>query len=335
MGTLKQIFFIFISITISNIMCMDHEQVSTHYKTALIAHRAQTLIGPVGYYPCYVTSLSYNPHNLLQLAAGSQDSTIRIWDLEQLKYVNQLKNHREIVSSIAYNPAHQQLATGSHDTTITLWNSQTNEVAATLTEHIGRVHAVAYTKDGSSLISGGDDQTLKIWDPQTVNCIKNYYSCSTIRSIACDSDDSRNVTIGLENGNIIMLDIRTHEPIGTMKENSFEISGLSYHPREQTITSVSVDGTVIEWDLRIYEALSKNKLTLRYPTSIAHHPRGKGYAIGSINTVTLFDSHGHSLAELPGHFDFVKSVVYNQDGTQLASCSRKDDIILWNLSENV
>jgi WD40 repeat protein len=331
MGMFKKVLFIFTSITASNIMCMDHEQFSTHYKSALIAHRAQTLIGPVGYYPCYATSLSYNPHNLLQLAAGSQDSTIRIWDLEQLKCVTQLKNHREIVSSIAYNPAHQQLASGSHDTTITLWNSQTDKVSATLTEHTGRVHAVAYTKDGSNLISGGDDQTFKIWDPETVTCIKNNNSRSTIRSIAGDCDDSRNVTIGLENGNIIILDIRRQEPITTIKENSFEISGLSYHPYEQTITSVSVDGTVIEWDLRMYKPLSKFELTSRYPTSIAHHPRGKGYAIGSINTVTLFDSDNSSI-ELPGHFDFVKSIVFNQDGSQIASCSRKDDIIVWDLS---
>ncbi len=313
-------------------MCMDDEQVSRRYKTALLAHRTQTLIGPVGYHPCYATSLSYNPHNLLQLAAGSQDSTVRIWDLEQQKCVKQLKNHREMVSSIAYNPAHQQLASGSDDKTVTLWNSQTDEVSATLTEHTGRVHAVAYTKDGSNLISGGDDRTFKMWDPQTVTCIKNHNSGSTIRSIACDCDDSRNVAIGLI-GYITMFDIRIRLDIASMGgSRRFEISGLSYHPYEQTITSVSVDGTVIEWDLRMYKPLSQFELTSRYPTSIAHHPRGQGYAVGSINTVTLFDSNNSS-NELPGHFDFVKSVVFNQDGTQLASCSRKDDVILWDLSK--
>src|SRR5690242_5309887 len=118
---LKQVFFIFISMATSNSMCMDDEPLIPHsLKTILLARCAQKLMSPLGY-PNYVTSIAHNPYDSTQLAAGSWDTTIRTWDLKQQRCLTKLEHHKDIVSSIAYNPKHQQLASGSHDKTIALW----------------------------------------------------------------------------------------------------------------------------------------------------------------------------------------------------------------------
>src|SRR4051794_3232059 len=71
-----------------------------------------TLNGHTGFVICVACS----PDGKM-LASGSQDHTIKLWDVASGKERATLKGHREPVSSVAYSPDGKTLASGSEDGT--------------------------------------------------------------------------------------------------------------------------------------------------------------------------------------------------------------------------
>ena len=61
------------------------------------------------------------------LASGSDDHTVRLWDVTSGQCLKILQGHTNGVWSVAFSPDGQTLASGSQDETIKLWDVQTGE----------------------------------------------------------------------------------------------------------------------------------------------------------------------------------------------------------------
>ena len=118
-----------------------------------------------------VWSVAFSP-NGQTLASGSQDRTIRLWDLNNGKFNRILTGHRDAVNSIAFSPDGRTLASGSWDGTIRLWNPNNGNLKRTLTGHTDGISSVAFSPDGQALASGSPDQTIRLWNPNNGKHIK-------------------------------------------------------------------------------------------------------------------------------------------------------------------
>ena len=54
--------------------------------------------------------------------SGDGDETIKIWNLESMALIKELKGHSNDVISIAFSPDGKTLVSGSKDETIKIWN---------------------------------------------------------------------------------------------------------------------------------------------------------------------------------------------------------------------
>ncbi len=124
------------------------------------------------------------------LASSSEDSSVRIWDLQNYTSKFNLKGHsdrafglKQVSSSI--------LASGSWDFTIKLWNTTTGTVIRTLSSHTDKIRwNVDLLNNGRTLISGSLDKSIKLWNWSSGECLSTTQTGSRIRSLIVLSSSS-------------------------------------------------------------------------------------------------------------------------------------------------
>ena len=79
-----------------------------------------------------VLGVDFHPQGF-QLATGSADHTVRIWDLRKKNCAYIIPAHSALISAVKYQPVHgNYLVTSSYDTTCKLWNASTYSHIKTL-----------------------------------------------------------------------------------------------------------------------------------------------------------------------------------------------------------
>jgi WD40 repeat protein len=74
----------------------------------------------------YVSSVAFSPDGKTALS-GSDDNTVKWWDLESGRVINSLEAHSSRVYSVAFSPDGKTALSGSDDHTTRLWNLSTGE----------------------------------------------------------------------------------------------------------------------------------------------------------------------------------------------------------------
>ncbi|KAF9503231.1 hypothetical protein BS47DRAFT_1322867 [Hydnum rufescens UP504] len=110
-----------------------------------------------------VYSVAFSP-NGLQLASGSEEGTLYLWDAMSGEHTATLQGHSDCITSLAFSPNGLWLASGSWDETLCLWDVMLGTCTVTLQGHSDSVSSVAFSPDGLRLASGSDDHTLCLWD---------------------------------------------------------------------------------------------------------------------------------------------------------------------------
>ena len=290
-----------------------------------------------------VNSVAFNngkddPNPGTMIVSGSDDKTIRVWNVDTGECILTLKGHTGTVESVGFNHDGTKIVSGSkkRDPTIRVWNVDAKsdnykygECILTLKGHTYDVWSVGFNHDGTKIVSGSSDNTIRIWNVDTGKLekvmfgripIRNKYDKKTypshediVWSVAFnngkdDPNPGTKIVSGSADKTAVIWNVNAEDKMNDIIYNLSRPQFFNDHRGDVASVSFNHDGTMIV-------SGSQDKTVQVWPLSVL--PSGKIWS--------------YDKTILKGHTNIVQSVTFNHDGTQIASGSQDNTIRVWNV----
>ncbi|WP_225885327.1 NB-ARC domain-containing protein [Leptolyngbya sp. KIOST-1] len=280
-----------------------------------------------------ISAVAYSPDGQW-LATGSDDGTIRLWQVSTGQCHKTFIGHTAWVRSVVFSPNGQWLATGSNDTTIRLWQVSTGQCHKTFTGHSVRVSSVIFSPNGQWMATSSDDATIRLWEVSTGQCHRTFTGhTNSVRSVVF-SPDGQWLATGSDDATIRLWQVSTGQCHRTLAGHANSVRSVVFSPDGQWLATGSDDTTIWLWQVSTGQCHKTFTGHTNWVTSVVFSPDGQWLATGSDDaTIRLWQvSTGQCHRTFTGHTSYVTSVVFSPDGQWLATGSSDATIRLWQMT---
>ena len=135
-----------------------------------------------------VSSVAVSADGRLALS-GSDDRTVKVWDLTSGQERRTLAGHAHEVRSVAVSADGRLALSASYDRTVKVWDLTSGQERRTLAGHARAVNSAAVSADGRLALSASYDRTVRVWDltsGQERRTLAGH--TGTVRSVAVSAD---------------------------------------------------------------------------------------------------------------------------------------------------
>ncbi|KAF2749898.1 putative small nucleolar ribonucleoprotein complex subunit [Sporormia fimetaria CBS 119925] len=223
-------------------------------------------------------------HPPAYLVTGSQDRTIKRWDIPQeskpklrAKYTR--KAHDKDINALDIDPTSTLFASASQDRTVKIYSAVEGEAIGVLRGHRRGVWTVKFAPKESQvpgsttkglIATGSGDKTVKIWSLTDYSCLLTLEGHSnSILKVAwlpyrpVDTRDKRGpqVASAAGDGLVKIWDAASGEGMATLDNHTDRVWALAAHPSSGALISGGADSVITFWEdttsMTLEEATSK------------------------------------------------------------------------------
>jgi WD40 repeat protein len=115
---------------------------------------------PYHIYP--ITAVAFDPGRP-RLVTGCHAGTVRVWDANRGKLLNELRQNTGEIVVLAFSPDGAMLATASYDGTARFLDAETGRQLGPALHHADAVLCIAFHPDGKSVVTGTRDGMVQRW----------------------------------------------------------------------------------------------------------------------------------------------------------------------------
>ncbi|GAU07966.1 WD40 repeat domain-containing protein [Desulfoplanes formicivorans] len=284
------------------------------------------------------------------LVTGSEDKTVRIWDVIQKHCLQMIPmtsppGLQGTVFALDIAPDDRIVAVGG------LMGGQPGDVAmgrvlllslpegtciATLEHAPSPVHAIAFSPDGRLLAAGSEDGIVRIWDMDQGTLVHSFHGHGGTVGCLAWIDASRLVSGG-DDGRILVWGMDELAPIGTLSGHTGRVACLAVSPDGTMLVSGSHDGSVREWDLAAMQHVRQWSLQTASILSLSFRGDGKfvlattgGLGLGSGRCMIVDPETARVKTLFSGHVQGVNEGLF-VPGTSLVATAGEDQTVrLWD-----
>ena len=205
--------------------------------------------------PVSAIALANKNHNLF-FFTGSQDRTIKRWDLAivdssdglvKLKADYTFLAHDKDIQSIAVSPNDKMIASAALDKTAKLWSAIDGSLLGVFKGHKRGLWCVKFSPTDQLIATASTDKTIKLWNIHDLTCVKTFEGhLNTVLTVCFLSAGLQIVSSGSD-GLVKLWNVKTDECVATLDNHEDRIWGLTADASEKHIISGSSDSTITIW----------------------------------------------------------------------------------------
>ncbi|RWA05589.1 hypothetical protein EKO27_g9520 [Xylaria grammica] len=309
------------------------------------AVRYQMLEGHTG----VVIAVAFS-HDGEMLVSGSEDGTIRVWDVATGELQKTIEPQMEHVYAVAFSPDNKTLAVGGYigggDGAVSLWDVATGAHIDSFGRDSEPVTAVVFSPDGGILASAAYDRTESFKKltlrPQSPTSRRFKGHTGSVLAVAF-SPDGKTLASGSFDNTVRLWDITAAWPSSDRPgELSDPVTAVGFLPNGKILVSASESGLLRLWDVATAQP---DSIVEEYRIDLspgAYRPtHGMTLAVSSDGTMIAFNlGNGIQIwdrtitspnSKVLGIHDAL-DVVFSPDNKMLASVSGDHALLLYDLT---
>ena len=258
-------------------------------------------VGPAVTHAGPVVSVAFSSDGRRALT-GSQEGTIRLWDIGTGTDVSPSKSLGYRLTTVAYSPVGSWFLTGGQTSegvgVIDRWDAVTGKSLGSSLKPPGPVEALAISPDGKLILSGSGliDESgevvggvARVWNAATGEQVgRDLIHSDEVKSVAF-SPDSKTILTGCADSMARLWDRQTGQHVGEPQPHAFPVMAVAFSRDGKTVVSGggrtkplgSDEGEVRIWDVGTGKLLVGPLALDTLIHSVAFRPDGQSVATGS------------------------------------------------------
>ncbi|KAJ2779012.1 U3 small nucleolar RNA-associated protein [Coemansia javaensis] len=207
--------------------------------------------------------------DVLLMATGSEDRTVKMWDLSPLRAAFEdpagaalaaegsgptklqtlytFQAHDRDINSVCIAPDNRIFATASQDKTAKIWDVATGKQLACLQGHRRGVWSAAFSPADRVIATASGDRTIKLWSLSDHACLKTLEGhTNSVLRVEFLSGGTQLASTGSD-GLVKLWTIKDTECVLTLDSHENKVWALAKRPDEAFIATGGADSTIRIW----------------------------------------------------------------------------------------